>query len=218
LAAPATVRLGVTRRCESGIGLGFAAGVIWSSSVGALVSLLGNSEAALYPLRRSAERRMRHRQKTSAGYRPACRHICRPGAFFRSTVPSGGAPIVIYLRANSRVTEEAEVTVPDEDKKRAAHRALVDRVLNGEGRATAEQRAHAFGNDGLAPPLHALIDKVVTRPAQVTEADLAAATASGLSEDEVFELVICAAVGRSARLYEAGLAALAEATADGEAR
>ena len=105
--------------------------------------------------------------------------------------------------------------MPDDDKKRAAHRALVDRVLNGEGRASAEQRARAFSNDGLSPPLHALIGKVATRPAQVTEADFAAAKALGFSEDQLFELVICAAVGQSARLYEAGLAALAEATVNG---
>jgi hypothetical protein len=102
-----------------------------------------------------------------------------------------------------------------EDKKRAAHRALVDRVLNGAGRASAEQRARAFGNDGLTPPLDALIGKVVDTPAQVTEADLAAAKASGCTEDQLFELVICAAVGRSTRLYEAGLAALDEATGKG---
>jgi hypothetical protein len=110
---------------------------------------------------------------------------------------------------------EAEGAVPDEDKKRAAHQALVDRVLNGEGGASAEQRARAFGNDGLSPPLNALIGKVAARPAQVTDADFAAAKASGCSEDQLFELVICAAVGQSARLYEAGLSALAEATVDG---
>ncbi len=106
----------------------------------------------------------------------------------------------------------------DEDKERAAYRALVDRVLTGDGRASAEQRARAFGNDGLAPPLDALIDKVANRPAQVTDADFAAAKASGFSDDQLFELVICAAVGQSTRLYEAGLAALAEATVSGEAR
>jgi len=105
--------------------------------------------------------------------------------------------------------------VPDEDKKRAAHRALVDRVLNGEGRVSAEQRARAFRNEGLSPPLDALVGKVADRPTQVTEEDLAAVKASGRTEDEVFELVVCAAVGQSARLYEAGLAALAEATVTG---
>lgn len=101
------------------------------------------------------------------------------------------------------------------DEKRAAYRALVDRVLNGQGRAPADQRASAFGNDGLSPPLDALIGKVAATPVQVTEADFAAAKASGYSEDQLFELVVCAAVGQSARLYDAGLAALAEATADG---
>jgi hypothetical protein len=101
----------------------------------------------------------------------------------------------------------------DEDRKRAAQLALVDRVLKGEGKSAAEQRARAFGNDGLAPPLDALIGKVVDTPALVTEEDLAAAKASGSTEDELFELVVCAAVGQSARLYDAGLAALAQATA-----
>jgi alkylhydroperoxidase family enzyme len=104
--------------------------------------------------------------------------------------------------------------VPDEDRKRAVHQALVDRVLHGDGRASAELRARAFRNEGLAPPLDALIGKVADSPAQVTEADLAAAKASGCTEDQLFELVVCAAVGRSSRMYEAGLAALAEATAE----
>jgi hypothetical protein len=107
--------------------------------------------------------------------------------------------------------------VPDEDKKRAAQRALVDSVLNAEGRASAELRARAFSNADVPPPLQALIAKVATRPTQVTDADFAAAKASGFSEDQLFELVISAAVGQSARLYEAGLAALAQATASEEA-
>lgn len=105
----------------------------------------------------------------------------------------------------------------DEDPKRAAHRALVDRVLHGAGRASAEQRARAFSDAGLGPPLQSLISKVVTRPAQITDHDFAAAAASGCTEDELFELVIAAAVGQSDRMYEAGLAALAEATVGGEA-
>jgi hypothetical protein len=101
--------------------------------------------------------------------------------------------------------------VTDDDQKRAAYRDLADRVVNGEGTASAEQRARAFGNEGLSPPLDALIGKVARWPAQVTDADFAAAEASGFSQDQLFELVICAAVGQSARQYDAGLAALAEA-------
>jgi len=107
--------------------------------------------------------------------------------------------------------------VADDNKKRAAYRALVDRVLNGAGKASKEQRALAFGDEGLDQPLRTLIGKVATSPVQVTDADFAAAKAAGYSEDQLFELVICAAVGQSARLYDAGLAALAEATGQREA-
>lgn len=100
-----------------------------------------------------------------------------------------------------------------EDKKRAAFRALQDRILNGPGRASPQQRARAFGNAGLSAPLDGLLGHVATRPTQVTDADFAAARAAGFTEDEVFELVICAAVGQSARQYDAGLAALADAVA-----
>jgi alkylhydroperoxidase family enzyme len=103
--------------------------------------------------------------------------------------------------------------VPDKDRKLAAHRVLVDRILNGEGRASAEQRARAFANDGLTPPLDALVAKVAARPVRISDEDFAAARAAGFSEDELFELVVCAAVGQSARMYAAGLAALDEAEA-----
>jgi hypothetical protein len=107
---------------------------------------------------------------------------------------------------------------PTEDKKRAAYRALQDRILHGAGSASPEQRARAFSNSGLAQPLEGLLGKVATSPAQLTDADFAAARAAGFSEDELFELVVCAAVGQSARLYDAGLAALADALAGEEDR
>jgi hypothetical protein len=121
------------------------------------------------------------------------------------------------MSADCRAGQEVEGAVLDEDKKRAAHRAMVDRVLNGEGRASVEQRARAFSNTDIPLPLQALIGKVAMRPAEITDADFAAAKASGFSEDQLFELVISAAVGQSARLYETGLAALAEAAVSGEA-
>ncbi|MFI6046652.1 hypothetical protein ACIA8C_33880 [Nocardia sp. NPDC051321] len=101
-----------------------------------------------------------------------------------------------------------------EDEKQAAHHALVDRVLHGKGTATVDQRASAFRNVDVPAPLRGLIDKVVTRPTQLTDADFAAAEAAGFSEDQLFELVVSAAVGQSARLYDTGLAALAEAVGE----
>lgn len=105
----------------------------------------------------------------------------------------------------------------DEDNKRAAHQALVQRVLNAPAMTTPEQRARAFDNDGVPAQLQPLLDKVVTQPAQVSDTDFADAKASGYTEDELFELVVCAVVGQSARLYDAGLAALARAADDGDA-
>jgi alkylhydroperoxidase family enzyme len=116
--------------------------------------------------------------------------------------------------SNSSAIRNHGEHVLTEDKKRAAYRALEDRILNGAGTATPEQRARAFSNAALSQPLARLVGKVPTRPAQVTEADFAAARAAGFSEDQLFELVICAAVGQSARLYDAGLAALAGAIGD----
>ena len=84
--------------------------------------------------------------------------------------------------------------------KRAAYRVLEERVLSGQGHADAQQRARAFANEVTDEPLRTLVGKVAERPADVTEADVDAVTATGLTEDQVFELVVCAAVGKSPRL------------------
>ena len=102
--------------------------------------------------------------------------------------------------------------LPGDDKKRTAYRALVHALLTGPGTATPEQRTRAFHNVDVAEPLRELLDKIAERPAQITDTDLAAANASGYSEDQIFELVICAAVGQATRQYEAGMTALAEAS------
>lgn len=99
------------------------------------------------------------------------------------------------------------------DDKRAAHRALVDRVLNGPGTTTAQQRAEAFENTDVNPALRTLIGKVAATPTQITDADFDNARAAGFTEDQIFELVIAAAVGRTTRMYESALAALDQATA-----
>ncbi len=93
-----------------------------------------------------------------------------------------------------------------------ARTALVARILEGDGRASHAQRSAAFNNTGLAEPLRALMDKVATHPYQVSDEDIAAARGSGLSEDQVFELVVCAAIGQATRQYDTALAALEAAT------
>jgi hypothetical protein len=104
-----------------------------------------------------------------------------------------------------------------EDRKRTAQKAVVARVLEGDGRASRAQRRAAFENAGLEGPLRTLIDKVALRPTRITDEDVAAVKASGLSEDQVFELVVCAAVGQATRQYETALGALAAAMGDDHA-
>ncbi|HKU43156.1 MAG TPA: hypothetical protein VJR89_33580 [Polyangiales bacterium] len=94
-----------------------------------------------------------------------------------------------------------------------ARRALIARILEGKGEAAPELRRAAFANQGLSQPLAALLGKVVTRPHSVSDSDVAAARASGLSEDQVFELVVCAAIGEAARQHDAALDALDAACA-----
>jgi alkylhydroperoxidase family enzyme len=87
-----------------------------------------------------------------------------------------------------------------------AREAAIARALEGDGRATREQRRAAFD-----APAGGLLEKVAKHAYRVTDEDIAAAKASGLTEDQIFELVVCAAYGQATRQYEAALAALAEA-------
>ncbi len=95
---------------------------------------------------------------------------------------------------------------------RQARKALVRRILEGAGKTSSSERRAAFNNSGLAEPLGALVDKVARHAHRVTDEDINAARVSGLSEDQVFEIVVCAAIGQATRQYDAALAALEAAT------
>jgi hypothetical protein len=93
-----------------------------------------------------------------------------------------------------------------------ARKALVARVLEGTGHASRAQRRAAFDNIGLEAPPTTLIEKVAKHAHKVTDEDIAAARASGLSEDQIFEIVVCGAVGQGIRQHDKALAALEAAT------
>jgi alkylhydroperoxidase family enzyme len=94
-----------------------------------------------------------------------------------------------------------------------ARRALIARILEGDGRASRAQRRAAFDNADVGEPLSTLIQKVARHAHRVTDEDIAAARASGLSEDQIFEIAVCAAIGQATRQYDAALAALEAAVA-----
>ena len=98
---------------------------------------------------------------------------------------------------------------------RRAQKALVRRILEGDGNASPSDRTAAFNNSGVAEPLGTLVDKVAKHAYRVTDEDVTAAKMSGLNEDQVFEIVVCAAIGQATRQYETALAALEDAAGKG---
>jgi hypothetical protein len=95
---------------------------------------------------------------------------------------------------------------------RQARKELARRILEGAGKASPSERRAAFNNSGLAESVGTLVDKVARYAYRVTDEDIAAARASGLSEDQVFENVVCAAIGQATRQYDTAFAALEAAT------
>lgn len=96
-------------------------------------------------------------------------------------------------------------------------------ALDGEGATSRELRraielraAVAAGRPpGIAEPipesLTAYIDKVIYHAYRVTDEDVNALKQAGYSEQAIFEVTVCAAVGAGMGRLERGLAALKEA-------
>jgi hypothetical protein len=86
--------------------------------------------------------------------------------------------------------------------------AVVRRALEGPGTGSAAARRAAFDNQGVGEPARALVAKVARAAWTVTDADVAATKSAGVSEDEIFELAVCAALGQATRQLDAALAVL----------
>ena len=87
---------------------------------------------------------------------------------------------------------------------------VITKVLDGAGVAAPSQRRVAFEGTGAPPELQALIDKVEAHAYKVTDDDLRRLQAM-YSDDELFEMIVAAALGASRRRLLAGLRALDEA-------
>lgn len=64
----------------------------------------------------------------------------------------------------------------------------------------------------LPPPLGAFVEKVALHADKVTDEDIAELRRAGYSEDAVFEITVCAAVGAGAARFERAMSALRGAT------
>lgn len=94
------------------------------------------------------------------------------------------------------------------------HDALVRRALDGDGEAPRPLRRAAYDLHGLDEPLRTLVDKTAYHAYMVTDDDIASVRSAGLTEDQIFEIVVCAAIGQATRQYESGLKALRAVAAD----
>jgi alkylhydroperoxidase family enzyme len=92
-----------------------------------------------------------------------------------------------------------------------ARKALLRRVLEGDGTASTLERRCAFNNTDLTEPLRQLVNKVAVNSSAVSDEDIDRARQAGLSENQIFEMVVCAAIGQATRQYEGAKAALESA-------
>jgi alkylhydroperoxidase family enzyme len=100
------------------------------------------------------------------------------------------------------------------DSRHTAHvEALVATVLEGPGQLDADLRRAAFTRGELPEPLASLVTKIHRNAWKVTDEDVAGARAAGWTQDQLFELIVCAAVGAARERLTAGMRALEQARA-----
>ena len=92
---------------------------------------------------------------------------------------------------------------------------VVERAVQGPGKAPASARRAAFENSGADQRARVLVGKIARHAWKVTREDVAVAKSAGVAEDEIFELAVCAALGQATRQLEAALAALDATEAPG---
>jgi Type ISP C-terminal specificity domain len=154
--------------------------------------------------------------------------ITPPAPIFgaNSAAPTRPGPLIAAPSSSpptppNRLSSKSASPAPTERKSSIAmtditqlHRVLVARVLDSNGKAPQELRRAAFDNAGLSEPMRTLIEKVGYHSHAVTDDDIAAVRAAGLSEDQIFEIVVCAAIGQADRQYNSARAAVASATGE----
>lgn len=87
---------------------------------------------------------------------------------------------------------------------------VLDSVINGPGVSDAGIRRAAAEGTGVPADLQPLVDKIHRHAYKVTDEDMARAQAK-YGDDQMFEIVVSAALGASRKRLLAGLKALEEA-------
>ena len=90
---------------------------------------------------------------------------------------------------------------------------MYDAALSPKGELSQELRRAAAQNQGLPPAMAPVVDKIARHAYRVTDEDIASLKAAGYSEDQIYEMVVSAAVGRAYSMAEKALAVLHESVA-----
>ena len=93
------------------------------------------------------------------------------------------------------------------DSHAALRDAVLNSVLNGPAESEPSLRQAAADGAGVPPDLQPLVDKIHNHAYRVTDDDVARLQAK-YSDDQLFEVVVSAALGASRRRLLAGLRAL----------
>lgn len=96
------------------------------------------------------------------------------------------------------------------DPHAALRERVIRTVLDGPGMAPPALRAAAFSGRDLPPDLASLVAKEQAHAYRVTDEDVARAGA-GRGDDELFEVIVSAALGAASQRLAAGHKALEEA-------
>jgi hypothetical protein len=95
----------------------------------------------------------------------------------------------------------------------ALQRRLVDATLHTPADMEESVRRAVLGRaggarDGVPEVVRTYVDKVANHAYKVTDQDVAALQAAGLSDDGIFEVTVAAAVGAAMHRLQRGMAAL----------
>ena len=195
-------------RVESGVKAGNKVTPFYDPMVAKLVAWGETREGAIVELDRAiAGTTARAVRDELAVFAQGARERGVPGREVRHEVRGGSGEALLI---SCDFDEEGAMTDIGEGRK-----AIVAHVLGQDGEASLAQRRAAFDDAGVAGPVGALVGKIAQRASAVTDEDIAATRAAGVSEDQVFEVAVCAAVGQATRQYEAGLTALDAAVRKG---
>jgi predicted RNA polymerase sigma factor len=96
------------------------------------------------------------------------------------------------------------------DPHAALRARVLQTVLDGPGEADQAIRHAAADGRGVPAELQPLVDKIHAHAYKVTDDDFAELRAK-YSEDQLFEIIVSAALGASRRRLDAGLEALRDA-------